>query len=103
MSLKRNELEDLQQWYDHQCDGRWEHAYGIEIRTMDNPGWSIVIDLCETELHEITMDRVSNRIDSIDWMDYEIRGGKFVGYCGPVKLNDLLKVFSNLVDAHASK
>jgi hypothetical protein len=31
----------LEQWYYDQCDGDWEHAYGIRIGTLDNPGWSL--------------------------------------------------------------
>jgi hypothetical protein len=29
----------LQRWYTAQCDGGWEHHYGITIGTLDNPGW----------------------------------------------------------------
>src|SRR5262245_45197449 len=44
-------LERLQRWYDSRCDGRWEHDYGIEIETCDNPGWLVRIDLPELEEH----------------------------------------------------
>ena len=37
----RDALYLLQRWYVAQCDGEWEHAYGVEIGTLDNPGWSI--------------------------------------------------------------
>ncbi len=40
----------LENWYSSQCDGSWEHFYGIKIETLDNPGWAVEIDLCETEL-----------------------------------------------------
>ncbi|MFO0948082.1 MAG: immunity 53 family protein [Planctomycetota bacterium] len=35
----------LQQWYESQCDGQWEHAYGVSIESLDNPGWLVRIDL----------------------------------------------------------
>lgn len=35
----------LQEWYIQNCDGDWEHCYGIKIGTLDNPGWSI--DICK--------------------------------------------------------
>jgi len=41
-------IEWLQKWYADHCDGDWEHEYGIVIETLDNPGWSIVIDLKNT-------------------------------------------------------
>jgi hypothetical protein len=34
-------IERIQKWYLEQCNGDWEHSYGIEITTMDNPGWYI--------------------------------------------------------------
>ena len=27
----------LQSWYQSQCDGDWEHEFGIRIETLDNP------------------------------------------------------------------
>jgi hypothetical protein len=38
-------LQWLQEWYLEQCDREWEHEYGIKIGTLDNPGWTITIDL----------------------------------------------------------
>ncbi|WP_203237204.1 Imm53 family immunity protein [Streptomyces gilvosporeus] len=34
-------LSSLTAWYTSQCDGGWEHEYGIRIETLDNPGWSV--------------------------------------------------------------
>jgi hypothetical protein len=39
----------LQMWYLGQCDGSWEHQFGVRIETLDNPGWSVTIDLDGTE------------------------------------------------------
>jgi len=33
-------LEQVEDWYSSQCNGDWEHQYGISIDTLDNPGWS---------------------------------------------------------------
>lgn len=35
----------LQNWYYQLCDGEWEHQNRIRIETIDNPGWSIEIDI----------------------------------------------------------
>ena len=40
----------LQNWYHSNCDGGWEHLYGVKIDTLDNPGWSVAIDLEDTEI-----------------------------------------------------
>jgi len=31
-------LKWLQDWYAARCYGDWEHEFGINIRTLDNPG-----------------------------------------------------------------
>lgn len=43
-------LTRLQQWYASQCDGDWEHRYGIQIETLDNPGWLVMVHLHGTQL-----------------------------------------------------
>ncbi len=46
------DIERLQAWYLAQCDGEWEHGFGPTISTLDNPGWSVKVDLKGTELFE---------------------------------------------------
>ncbi len=41
-------MQRLVQWWRAQCDGEWEHEFGITIETMDNPGWLVKIDLSYT-------------------------------------------------------
>jgi len=45
-----NVLAELQRWYESQCNEDWEHQYGVKIDTLDNPGWSVIIDLDDTDL-----------------------------------------------------
>ena len=45
-----NVILQLQQWYEAQCNGDWEHHYGISIESQDNPGWRVEIDLKDTPL-----------------------------------------------------
>ena len=42
----------LQEWYKSNCDGDWEHLFGVQITTLDNPGWLIEIDLTDTDEEE---------------------------------------------------
>ena len=30
-------------WFQSNCDGDWEHGFGITIETLDNPGWCVKI------------------------------------------------------------
>jgi len=41
-------LRALEDWYASVCDGDWEHTYGVKIGTLDNPGWTVDIDLRQT-------------------------------------------------------
>jgi hypothetical protein len=60
-------VEWLQQWYSDQTDGEWEHAYGIVIDNIDNPGWSIKIDLIDTPLSSKQFPRLEIDNGDTDW------------------------------------
>jgi hypothetical protein len=61
-------LNHLQEWYASQCNGDWEHTYGISISTLDNPGWSFKVDLTDTYLFGRTFDEVHvEGTDKNDW------------------------------------
>ncbi len=88
------ELEDLQDWYRSQCDGDWEHQSGIEIDTLDNPGWSVTIDLSGTPLEHEEFPTVEDQFDdALDWLRCSRNGTRFEGVCGPSRLVDVLRVF----------
>ncbi len=53
MSIVATDLEWLCEWFLHQCNGDWEHEFGITIETLDNPGWSLRVDLASTALSEV--------------------------------------------------
>ena len=38
-------LAALTRWYTADRDGAWEHHNGISIRSTDNPGWWVTINL----------------------------------------------------------
>jgi hypothetical protein len=54
-----NNLRKLQLWYSKQCDGSWEHHYGVSIDTLDNPGWTVVVDLTGTDLQSMQMESIT--------------------------------------------
>lgn len=90
-----NELKLLQSWYASQCDGDWEHSYGLSLQTLDNPGWSLEIDLIDTDVFEKPfgiIQRGDNGQD-IDWILCKVEGGKFLGYGGVHNLTELISTF----------
>jgi len=47
------DLEWLIGWYQRHVDGEWEHQHGVTIATLDNPGWSLRVDLVGTALRDV--------------------------------------------------
>jgi len=88
----QREIEELQRWYESQCDGDWEHEFGVKIGTLDNPGWMVDIDLEGTSLEDMEPER--------DWISCDVRENTFRGRGGPLKLGRILRVFLDW--AHAA-
>ena len=88
-------LARLQQWYAAQCDGDWEHGYGIQIETLDNPGWRININLEGTDLKGIPFVPVEHGLkdDSTDWHRIWVENKQFQGAGDPTKLIFILDQF----------
>ena len=104
-------LDDLQVWYASQCDGDWEHSYGIRIETLDSadpklgrgapPGWFVTVELDDTELEDRPFAELKDNYDEeTAWMRCWRDGTSFKGACGPLRLGDVIEAF--LVWAAAS-
>jgi hypothetical protein len=86
-------IQWLQSWYSKHCDGVWEHTYGVRIDTIDNPGWSLKIDLVGTQLeHREFVRRDESRSDD-DWLSLWVENGVFNGTGDPKKLEVLIAAF----------
>ncbi|MET9219580.1 MULTISPECIES: immunity 53 family protein [unclassified Streptomyces] len=93
MSKSEHVLDWLQSWYASQCDGDWEHGWGVKIETLDNPGWAVTIDLEETDLatREYSPQRVMR--GEHDWVMTRTAEGAFHIACGPGNLTEALSLF----------
>jgi hypothetical protein len=91
-------LEWLQDWYSNQCDGEWEHSYGIRIDTLDNPGWEVTIDLIKTKIEgkEIPYQLIDKGEN--DWYGLSIKNNQFVGIGDPSKLIIILARFREVIE-----
>ncbi len=85
----------IQDWYVSQCDDEWEHSYGVEINTLDNPGWRVSIDLTSTALDNQSMIAIQTERTDLDWMHCWVRDKQFQGAGGPNNLLEILTVFQN--------
>ena len=90
-----SELRRIQEWYAAQCDGAWEHRYGVKIDTLDNPGWRVDIDLSDTELQLerfVAFSRGDPEHDA-DWIRCSVESGTFSAVGGSGNLTELLQIF----------
>ncbi len=86
------ELDDLCGWYASHCDGRWEHAYGVEIRSEGINGWRLQVDLADTELEHTQLSEEvygSNQDTVIRAADH----GQYLATGGSAALRLVVKSF----------
>ena len=90
-----SEVDRLQAWYLAQCDGDWEHAYGVKLDNLDNPGWTLKVDLVGTALVDRPFPIVERGMDpaEADWLRCWVEDGQFHGVGGALNLGELLRVF----------
>ena len=95
-------LDGLQRWYAAQCDGEWEHQQGVQISTLDNPGWRVIIDLKGTNLAGATFTEISDLGPEADWFRCWVEGQQFHGACGPHLLDAILGHFLRWTESVSS-
>ncbi len=91
-------LSRLQRWYSAQCDGDWEHSLGVQIETLDNPGWMVKINLKDTPLEAADFPEVCRIDEEREWVDCSVTDGEFRGAGGPHMLGAILEIFVQWAD-----
>jgi Immunity protein 53 len=91
----------LENWYLSHCDGDWEHSYGVRIETLDNPGWSISIDLTGTALAGHPYQTLTQLESESDWIHCRVVDFVWHGNSDPRGLGRLVRVFREWVEASA--
>lgn len=86
-------IRKLQSWYESQCDGDWEHQYGIKIGTLDNPGWEVVIDLSGTDLELKSFAEISDTTGEENWKICRVKDKRFEAFCGTHQLEEVIEIF----------
>lgn len=88
-------LGRLERWYAAQCNGDWEHTYGITIETLDNPGWTFKVELRDTYLSGRTFEEI-RELQSRDHREFfrcSVKDDVFAGACPPNRLRELIATF----------
>lgn len=89
-----DELSELQAWFAAQCRGGWEHEDGIEINTLDNPGWRVVIQLDGTPLECASFSDIEENYEhETEWLRCWVADGRFQAAGGPDQLSRILRIF----------
>lgn len=91
-------LKWIENWYLENCDGDWEHTYGVKIVTSDNPGWIVEIDFSETTLKVENIPYKLFEVSDTNWYGYSINNSVFKGVGDPQKLEFLLSLFKEIAE-----
>ncbi len=100
--MSDDNLNWLSRWYLSQCNSDWEHSYGVKIDTLDNPGWSLKIELFDTVMQGHAFKRVEHGEPSDDlegwqmtgsWWVARVEDDTFMVSCGPLDLAAAIGVF----------
>lgn len=97
MNNRTTLIEQLQIWFARECDGDWEHSFGVKIETLDNPGWLVTADLAETEWEDLEVQRQIDEPSETNWVQHEVVGQKFVGCGGRGNLEEILLTFFKVI------
>jgi hypothetical protein len=71
----------------------------VKINTLDNPGWTIEINLEGTDLEEKTFAEHSYGVgddaegSGDEWLVCKVEDNKFIAAGGPRKLEEMIEVF----------
>jgi Immunity protein 53 len=85
-------ISALERWYNGHCNGTWEHGNGIRIDTLDNPGWTIRIDLRDTKHQDRKLEQVKIERTNDDWIQFWIEKQQFRAACGPCNLSETINL-----------
>jgi Immunity protein 53 len=86
-------LGRLQAWYAAHADGDWEHDHRIRISTLDNPGWSLSVNVADTAHEGRTFTPVQIDRTDTDWVHCSVEESVFQGRGGPLNLRELVSTF----------
>ena len=85
-------IKRIQNWYKINCNGDWEHSYGLNITNLDNPGWGVTIDLEGTPFDYSVYEKSFDNGED-DWMTIKVKNKKFEGRGDPNKLLTIFEIF----------
>jgi hypothetical protein len=97
-------LTRIQNWYKLNCNGDWEHSYGMKISNLDNPGWDIKIDIQDTALENLDYKKeFQNPNNEFDWYFISSTESTLNMSCGIDNFEQILKIFlDEIIPKHSN-
>ena len=86
-------ISALEKWYLARCNGDWEHQFGVKIDTLDNPGWTMRIDLQGTPAESRDLEWQKIERSEHDWIAYRVKNAQFEAAMGPTNLGEGIQLF----------
>lgn len=92
-------LAALTRWNAVHCDGAREHRNRISLRSTDNRGWSVTIDLRDTPLEYRLFTAFAEGVDddgrpkAKSWLHCRVRNGTWHGAGDETRLDEILRRF----------
>ena len=86
-------LVRLSDWYERQCVDEWYEDHGVQIDTLDNPGWSLFVDLESTNLVKRDFTKVSIERSEHNWVHAQRDEKSFKAAGGPGNLSEIILIF----------
>ncbi len=102
--MPSNDLEWLDDWYQRQCNGEWEHRQGMRLESLvttgalENPGWHLTINLVGTSAVNARPQQLRLETQGGDWLACSIAGECFEGSGDPRRLEQIIGVFRRWVE-----
>ncbi len=92
-------LDEIQEWYESQCDGDWEHAFGVNLKTLENPGWEVSIAIAETEWEGKPFSELVIKRTEDNWIHCKVEYGYFESFGGPGNLKEIFEIFLRWIES----
>ena len=91
-------LSRLEGWYVSQCNGVWEHDQRFTLDTIDNPGWTLTVNLVDTEWADRAFTTVRTERSEHNWLHCRVDNQVFHAAGGPLNLREMIETFLWFVD-----
>lgn len=86
-------IAKLCEWYKRRSINDWHEDFGIKIYTLDNPGWSLKVDIVKTGLEEKMFSEIKIDRSESDWIYIRKNDKLFEAFGGPENLDEMIGIF----------